>query len=271
MLSLSRARKITGTAGDPLPPAFQALSRSGVTLNRGELSLFAAAPGGGKSVLAMVTALRVGVPTLYWSADTPAFQMYDRVAAHLLNRRMSEVRDLVDAGNTRTLDAKLANVNHIWWEFGSRIDANLPEGGSISPFRERLEAFAVTYGEYPHLLVVDNIKNFYVGDSGEDLDRYRSATEYLNQEIARKLNVAVVATHHVTGRYNDGDQPIPLSGVKGQITEEASMVLTLYRDNNGTMFVCPVKNRSGQADGGGSWKVHLHYDPARMMLQDTSR
>lgn len=271
MLSLSRARRITGTAGDPLPAAFQSLARSGVTLNRGELALIAAAPGGGKSVLSMVTALRVGVPTLYWSADTPAFQMYDRVAAHMLRREMSEVRDMVNAGNTRTLDAKMANVDHVWWEFGSRIDANLPENGGISAFRERLEAFAITYGEYPHLLVVDNIKNFHVGDHVEDLARHRAATEYLNQEIARKLNVAVVATHHVTGTYNDGDKPIPLSGVKGQITEEASMVLTLFRDNNGTMFVCPVKNRSGQADGGGSWKIHLHYDPAKMMLEDTSR
>lgn len=268
MLSLTRARYVTGTAGESLPSPFRTLEEAGVTLNRGELSLVAAAPGGGKSVFAMVVAIRVGVPSLYWAADTPVHQMYLRVAAHLGGRSVGDIKHAVHLGHTERITEQLRKLDHLRWEFASRIEADRPEGDprALPPLWERLEAFTALYGEYPRLLIVDNIKNFHVGgEHGDELNRYRAATEYLNHEVARKIGAHVMALHHVTGAYNDGNQYIPLSGVKGQLSDEASLVLTLHRDNAGAMFVHPAKNRNGAADGR---IIQLRYDPERMLLED---
>jgi hypothetical protein len=92
--------------------------------------------------------------------------------------------------------------------------------------------------------------------------------EYLH-ELARMTGACVVALHHVKGDSNDGNQPVPLSQIKGQIGRVPEMILTLHRigdDASRQMGVSVVKNRTGKADASGAMILYLDADMERMRL-----
>lgn len=266
MLTLTRARYSRGAAGDPLPTVFETLARNTVHFRRGQFTLIAAAPGVGKSVLGTTVALKCGAPAFYASADTDAFTMYLRAGSMYTGYQTSEIEIAVTHGNTATIDALLEKKNNVRFDFSGRIE--------VEALEEELEAYAVTYGEWPHSIWIDNISNLDM--EGEATQALEAACDYLH-ELSRVTGAAVSALHHVTGPFDDGITPVPLSGLRGKISKVPEMVLTLYRDaavgieGRGTMYVCPVKNRTGKADPSGNWALPLRYEPPRMKLEDYNR
>ena len=91
--------------------------------------------------------------------------------------------------------------------------------------------------------------------------------------MARNTEACVIGLHHVTGPYVDADKPIPLSGVKGQITRVPAMVLTLHRragelGEPDTLCVSTVKNRGGKSDPSGHTFAELDFRGASMSITD---
>lgn len=260
MLTLTRARVARGAAGEPLPTVFESLASQSIDIRRGQLTLVAAGPGVGKSVLALTLALRMGSPGYYFSADTDVWTMFLRAGAMLTGWATSDIETAANAGNTQSIDVLLQAHQHVRFDFEGRLE---PDG-----FEAELKAYAMTYGEWPHFIIVDNLKNLDVGVAGEDHVRLEAACEYLH-EMARTTGAAVIALHHVMGSYEDGCTPVPLPGLRGKISKTPEVVLTAYRDQAmTTMFVCPVKNRNGRADASAGWSIPLRYDPSRMQLED---
>lgn len=263
MLTLAQARHARGAAGEPLPPVFRTLARNGVHIRRGQFTLVAAAPGVGKSVFATAALLRAGVPAFYFSADTDAFTMYLRAGAMLTGWSTEDIENAVNHGNTAEVDARLERASAVRFDFAGRIE--------IDALEEELTAYAGVYGEWPHAIAVDNLSN--LDSEGDGYQALESACDYLH-ELARTTGSAVVALHHVTGEYDDGTKPVPLSGLRGKVSKVPEVVLTLYRDANvgldgiGNLYVCPVKNRTGRADPSGGWSLPLRYEPPRMQLED---
>lgn len=69
--------------------------------------------------------------------------------------------------------------------------------------------------------------------------------------------------HHATGRYEDGDTPIPQSGLENKVAKIPAQILTLTRKGE-NMWVHVVKNRAGKADPKGGLSAQLYVDLATM-------
>lgn len=185
--------------------------------------------------------------------------MYTRCASLETGWLIEEVEAAVKAGNIEYIDSTLnASLNHVRWCFDS--------SPSYDDIQEELEAFAITHGEWPVLIVVDNIRNVFAPDAGEDVD---AVCQWL-KEVAAHTGAAVIGLHHVKGAFNDGNVPIPLSGLIGQIGKIPELILTLHRvgsDVGGwSLRISPVKNRTGRADASGAWWIPHDYHPERMLI-----
>lgn len=262
MYTIVRAKGDAGKAGEPLPTLFKTLAENTVHFRRGQYTLIAAAPGVGKSALSLCLALHAGVPSFYFSADTDPQTMFVRSAANVSGWSTRDIENALEKGNTATVEAQLNGLDHLRWDFQASL--------TIDDLEAELMAFAVTYGAWPELIIVDNLSNV-VPDAEGDGNSYvalEKVCEYLHA-LARKTGACVLALHHVKGDSNDGDKPVPLSQIKGQIGRVPEMILTLHRigeEGARRMGVSVVKNRTGRADASGAMTLYLDADMERMRL-----
>jgi hypothetical protein len=141
---------------------------------------------------------------------------------------------------------------------------------SLDDIESSMKAYDEVYGDFPELVIVDNITNVRL-DTGDDdpFSGLEGLMDYLH-DMARKTSSCVLGLHHVTGGYNDANRPIPLSGVKGQIARVPELVLTLHRVSSefglDTLNVSAVKDRYGRADPSGYTFTKLAFDGERMQI-----
>ena len=83
MLRLTRAWAGVKVVATPLPDVWNDLRKSQIQFRRGQVCMVAAAPNAGKSMFALVYAIKANVPTLFFSADTDISTVMMRAAAHL--------------------------------------------------------------------------------------------------------------------------------------------------------------------------------------------
>ncbi|AWW40770.1 DnaB-like helicase C-terminal domain-containing protein [Streptomyces cadmiisoli] len=252
MLTLVRARHKAGKAGEPLPTAFPALEKAGVHIRRGQLTLIAAGSGTGKSAFATTIAVRAEVPTLYFSADSDAFTQYTRLGAMLTDSPVWAVEKDMDNGRSVHYDTQINNLDFMRWDFEAQP--------ALDNIDLDIRAFGYMYGCWPHLIIIDNIKNVWTESENEN-NRYSEIIDYLH-ELARKTGAAVIALHHLTGEYDDGIKPAPMSALLGKVSKIPAMILTLHKEGNADfenlkLNVSIVKNRGGKADPSGQWFISL--------------
>ncbi|QJD50272.1 DnaB-like dsDNA helicase [Mycobacterium phage Iwokeuplikedis] len=259
---------IRGSAGDPLPPVWNALDAKGTQLRRGQLVLVCAGPGTGKSAFVLAYALKSKVPTLYFSADSDAFTQLSRSVSILsgwsLERSTRAVRDQnIEESVADELDALPIRFNY-------------KASPSLDVIEESLAAYDALYEDFPALIVVDNITNVRTdsGDSDDPFAGLESLMDYLH-EMARETGSCVIGLHHVTGQHNNGNSPIPLGGIKGQIGRVPEMILTLHRVSDGfgpdSLNVSTVKNRGGKSDPSGQDFSSLEFVGETMQINDFGR
>lgn len=263
MYTPSQSLRIKGAAGDPLPAVFKALDERGTRFLRGQLSLICAAPGVGKSAFILTYALRAGIPTMYFSADSDPYTQLSRMCSILTGWDMEKSARLVRDGD---LNGATQAVDEIPIRF------NYSASPSLDDIETSLAAYEEVYGDFPALVIVDNITNVRTGGLNEDdpFAGLESLMDYLH-DLARKTKSCVVGLHHVQGQYNDGNIPIPLGGVKGQIARVPEMVLSLHRVEQygtSTLRVSTIKNRAAKADPSGLDYVQLAWDGAHMQISD---
>ncbi len=245
---------------------FEALEKQGTRFIRGQLVLVAAAPGGGKSAFVLTQALRSQVPTVYFSADSDAFTQLTRAISVMSGSPLAESAEKVREERYEEWVETVQNLP---------IRFNYSASPSVDEIERVLASYNETYGEYPQMIVVDNITNVrdYGGGEDDPFSGLENLMDYLH-DVARQTGACVVGLHHVTGGYNDGDKPIPLSGIKGQIGRVPEMVLTLHRrpgdpwDEGETLCVSTVKNRSGKADPSGAEYAELTFIGGSLTIRD---
>ncbi|MFE7313794.1 AAA family ATPase [Streptomyces sp. NPDC057555] len=259
ILTITQALQQKGNAGEPIPGTFKALQNLGVAIRQGQLHLIAAGPGTGKSAFALNLAIRSDVPTMYFSADSDAFTQYVRSAARVSGWTTAQVEAAIQDQQTTTLDAALAGLD---------IRFNFDASPSLDEIEESLTAYAMIFG-WPALTIIDNVTNVDAPEMGEGHAGLDELCGFFH-DLARRTGSAIILLHHVTGIYNDGNNPIPLSGIKGQIGRVPEVILTLHR--GGTEFegydlrVSNVKNRGGKADPSGFTYARLGWQPERMLI-----
>lgn len=255
MRALTSALREAGAAGEPLPEVFPQLRQMQADIRLGELTMIASAPGVGKSVLASILAIGIKKPSMVFSADTSAHTTAVRCAAHLTGRPVSEVDGIMSTDRTYYDRVLREGAGHVQWDFSP-----MP---SIKDLFAEVESFAVAYGDYPHLIVVDNLRNIYSEE--EDYAALRHSAEAL-RTLAVETGSAVVVLHHLTGEYESGDNPPSLAALEGKVGKFPALVLTLSNGKSGDMRVSVVKNRYGPASPAGRLCFFLPVDMQRMRI-----
>lgn len=253
-----------GNAGDPLPIVWESLKDS--RFLRGQLCLICAGPGTGKSAFVLTYAVKAKVPTLYFSADSDAFTQLSRQISILTGMPISESTELA-----RSRD--LSSVEDLLGESLVRFD--LKSTPLLSEIKESMESYNEVYGDYPTLVVIDNVTNVRAGQEAEEpFEGLESLMDCLHK-LARESGSFIAGLHHVTGPNNNGNQPIPLGGVKGQIARVPELVLTLHKVTSefgpDTLNVSTVKSRMGKMDPSGNDFVSLEFIGDTMQIRDFAR
>ena len=239
MRTLARSVGKASIGGEPLPVPFKAFESTQIAIRRSELTMMAAVPGAGKSMLALAIALKTNVPTLYISADTNAHTMAMRLASMISGKSQGDVEKLLtnDIGWTR---AVLSRGAHIVWSFES--------SPTLEDIAEEVKAFEELWGQAPELIVVDNLMDVAT-DGGEEFASMRAIMKELKY-LARATNAAVLVLHH-TSEGVQGTPCQPRSALQGKVAQLPALILTLGLV--GTSLACAVvKNRYGKADANGT-------------------
>lgn len=266
MYTMLQSLFIRGNGGDPLPPVFHALEVKGTQLRRGQLALVCAAAGTGKSAFVLTYALKAGIPTLYFSADSDAFTQLSRSISVMTGWTLEKASRAVRDGNIHAAEQVLKDIP---------IRFNYSASPTLDNIEDTMRAYDEVYGDYPALVVIDNITNVRTGGDN-DTDPFAGLEGFLDYAhgMARSTGACVIGLHHVTAGYNDSDKAIPLSGVKGQISRVPELILTLHRVpgtfGGDALRVSTVKNRAGKADPTGMDFAELEFHGDTMSIKDMS-
>lgn len=269
MYTLRQSVFVKGSAGDPLPKVWDSIEQGGTQFLRGQLVLVCAAPGIGKSGFILTYALRAKVPTLYFSADSDAFTQATRAISILTGKTMELSKTEVRTGR---LDADSVNA----LDQAAMIQFEYHASPSLKQIKDSLDAFHQKWGSPPSLIVIDNITDVFSGIDNNADDPFSGLEGLMGSlhELARESGSCVIGLHHVTGDYNNGNIPIPLRGIKGQIGRVPEMVLTLHRIGNefgpDEFNVSTVKNRAGKSDTSGLTFVSMDFTGDTMQIVDAA-
>ena len=238
---------------------FVGLQRLNFGFAYGQLAMIAAGPGVGMSALALQLALDGGLPTLYISADTDSWTMTVRALAHLTGHQQTYITQCLEGGAAKAeLALAMEDGAHGQFSFDSYTTADVLDD---------VKAYAVVHGDWPRLIIIDNLLNLARGGD-DDLSSQTKAMDELHA-LAAMTGACVLVLHHATGQFDDGDKPIPLSGLANKLSKLPAQILTLYKRDS-DVFLCVTKNRQGRADPSGKLQVRTHFDGERMIFRDGS-
>jgi hypothetical protein len=210
--------------------------------------------------MALVYALKTGVPTLYFSADTdPITQMF-RTVAGLTGLPQQQVETYLDA-DAHYFDPLLnERGSHIKWVFDPSPD--------IDAIELEILAYGEVYGMAPALIVIDNLMNC-VSVTGEEWSGIRAIMSELHH-VARKTGACVLAlTHMSEAGTGDPKMPAPRRAILGKASQLPSMILSIAMNPEFQEFrVAAVKNRFGEHSADASNYVTLGIDASRVQIVD---
>lgn len=256
MQTLARAYRKHDGAGDPLPVVWKKLAAAGVSLRRGQLAMLASAPNSGKSLMALIMAIDMKVPTLYFSADTDKHDTLIRAAARLSGQTMDEV-ELGFEVAPDTYEVLLDQLDHLKFCFDP--------SPCLADIDLEMRAYEEVHGETPHLVLLDNLMNVQMDDTDE-FRGYRLILGALHH-LARESRACVLVLHHVTGEFDGTEKPPPRRALMGKVSHYPEVVMTLAKSQTFVGLAC-VKNRNGPADPTGEQAIWLAADYARCRVSD---
>lgn len=237
MLRLHKAWATTQMKAEPLPEVWKDLTLSEVKFRRGQLCMVAAAPNAGKSMFALVYAIKAKVPTLFFSADTDIATVSLRVASALSREDQVNVEQALHR-NPKSYDKFLHDASHIQWVFDS--------SPNLDDIESEVKAYVELYGIYPQLIIIDNLMNV-VAEHDNEWAGLRDIMMNLH-DMARKTEACVLVLHHVSeaSEYGSPTMPPPRRAIHGKVSQLPSVILTLgYDPSQGYLRVATVKNRFG--------------------------
>ena len=253
MLDLSRAWGGVLTKAQPLPDVWQTLAKEQIKFRRGQVCMVAAAPNAGKSMFALVYAIKAGVPTLFFSADTDTTTVMMRAAAHISGHSQITVESNL-ASNPKYYNKYFEKFSHIKWVFDS--------SPTIDDLELEIKAYVELYGTSPELIVIDNLMNI-VAESDNEWSGLRAIMMELH-DMARKTEACVLTLHHVSeqSEYGAPTNPPPRKSIHGKISQLPSLICTLgYDPKSAQLKIASVKNRFGPhtADGSTFSTLYVNY------------
>lgn len=232
-------------SGSFLPTVFEAFERAGIRLREGTATFIAGVPGAMKTGLALYWVGRLGLPALYFSADSEPFEMVERSAAMMTGDTMNQVRQ-----NLGQYAEPLA---------GLPIRMVFEDSPTYRDVELEVAAYAEVYGAFPRIIVIDNMLNL-TGEEDNEWAAHRTHARVIHK-LTRITKAAVLVLAHMGEDTKDPSQrPQPRSKLQGKIAQLPKLILSLAFDGQ-KLLVAPVKNRFGPGDASGSTYVTIYCDP----------
>ena len=249
MLNLNRAWRGSNTNATPLPDVWVALANKQIKFRRGQVCMVAAAPNAGKSMFALIYAIKAKVPTLFFSADTDTATVMMRAASHLSGHEQLLVESNL-LSNRHYYDKYLSEMESIQFVFDS--------SPSLDDIELEIKAYVELFGIPPELIVVDNLMNV-VSESDNEWAGLRAIMVEFH-DMARKTEACVLVLHHVSeqSEYGKTTDPSARRAIHGKVSQLPALIITLGFDpHNQVLKVAAVKNRFGPHTADGSDYIGL--------------
>ena len=262
MLNLSRAWGGVLTKATPLPDVWVGLAAKQIKFRRGQVCMVAAAPNAGKSMFALIYAIKAKVPTLFFSADTDTTTVMMRAASHTSGHSQITVESNL-AGNSKHYNHHFQKIDHIKWVFDS--------SPSIDDLELEIRAYVELYGIAPELIIIDNLMNV-AAETDNEWSGLRAIMMELH-DMARKTEACVMVLHHVSeqSEYGSPSKPPARRAIHGKVSQLPALILTLgYDPGQATLSVAAVKNRFGPhtADASDYAQLLVNYAACQIGDQD---
>jgi len=252
LLSLGRAWGGVTTKATPLPDVWSSLSNAQIKFRRGQVCMVAAAPNVGKSMFALIYALKANVRTLFFSADTDTTTVMMRAASHLSGHSQMTVESNLTT-RSQYYDKYFEKMSNIQWVFDS--------SPSLDDIEGEIKAYIELYGAAPQLIVIDNLMNI-AAETDNEWAGLRAIMMELH-DMARQTEACVLVLHHVSeqSEYGQGMNPPARRAIHGKVSQLPSLIATMgYDPFSKQMRIAAVKNRFGPHAADGSMSVPLAVD-----------
>ena len=261
MLSLAQAAVKTREHVALLPDLFPDFKANGIRFRRGQMTMIAGAPNAGKSLLALHFAVKMEVPTLYISADTDGYTTALRAASMVTGHNMASVEESFATGiGIEFYEAELESLKHLRFDFSP--------SPTLDEIDLSIKAYGEAYGEWPHLLIVDNAMNV-VSLHENEWSGLREIAKAMHH-IARQTDAAVFLLHHTSEAEGKPDMPPARKAIQGKVSQLPELVLTVsLLSNTGELRVSAVKNRYAKHSPTGEEYITLWADPTRMAIYES--
>jgi len=262
LLNLNRAWRGSNINATPLPDVWKDLALKQIKFRRGQVCMVAAAPNAGKSMFALIYAVKAKVPTLFFSADTDTATVMMRAASHLSGHSQLLVEGNLTS-NRHYYDKHLDNMSNIQFVFDS--------SPSLDDIELEIKAYVELFGIPPELIVIDNLMNV-VAESDNEWAGLRAIMVDFH-DMARKTEACVMVLHHVSEQTEYGKTTFPPArrAIHGKVSQLPALILTLGFDPlDKTLKVAPVKNRFGPhtADGSDFATLFVNYSVCQISDAD---
>ncbi len=262
MLNIDRAWRGSTTNATPLPDVWKDLAVKQIKFRRGQVCMVAAAPNAGKSMFALIYAVKAKVPTLFFSADTDIATVMMRAASHLSGHSQLLVEANLNS-NRHYYDKHLDNMSNIQFVFDS--------SPSLDDIELEIKAYVELFGIPPELIVIDNLMNVAAETDNEWAGLRAIMVEF--HDMARKTEACVMVLHHVSEQTEYGKTNFPphRRAIHGKVSQLPALILTLGFDPlDKTLKVAPVKNRFGPhtADGSDFATLFVNYSVCQISDAD---
>lgn len=259
MRSLLHVVRGVTDAGKDLPEILPQLTTADIRFRRGQLALIAGQPGRGKTLLALWYAVRCGEPVLYISADSDMGTVANRAAAVLMNKTVSDVKDMRESEAASEVEAELAALTR-------RLRIDPDPNPTIDGIYEEVLAFVELMGTTPSLIVIDVLMNVHA-DHDNEWTGMRDAMSAFHT-LARESESAVVVLHHTSEDASSPTRPGPMKSIMGKVNQLPELILTVAMDGD-HYNVAAVKNRDGSADPKAESPLTVYVDAPSMSLFNT--
>jgi len=260
LLDLQRAWGTVLTKATPLPDVWTALSAKQIKFRRGQVCMVAAAPNVGKSMFALIYAVKAKGPTLFFSADTDTTTVMMRAAAHASGHNQVNVEQRLSSDNNY-YDNYFDKLKHIKWVFDS--------SPSLDDIELEVKAYVELYGVAPELIIIDNLMNV-AAETDNEWAGLRAIMMELH-DMARKTEACVLVLHHVSeqSEYGSPTEPPARRAIHGKVSQLPALILTLgYNPIAGELKVAAVKNRFGPHDAAGKDFATLYVNYGSCQISD---
>jgi hypothetical protein len=207
----------------------------------------------GKSVFARNLAAKTQVSCLFFSADSDEYTVKTSVTGALTGQKMVDIAlKSEDEAWDRYFTEALRSTDHVDWCYNPDINLDF--------LTTRLQAYAEMYGEFPKLVVVDNLGDL-VTEDGEEYAELRAICREL-RKLARYSNSHILALHHAKGAWEDGRKPITLGALLGNLGKVPENVLGLHWEREGVVHLTVPKARGSRR--GMNIPLGIDYETARL-------